>query len=110
MKRTICKEVKYGAEEWKTICALAAKCGKCSAAYIRYKALNGKIRVCDVFDCISDFNQKSERTIIEINNVAKTVNTEKCVYKKDVEDVKKAIDSLEKLIHIHLPTLIFKEL
>lgn len=110
MKRTICKEVKYSAEEWKTICALAAKCGKCPAAYIREKALNGKIRVCDVLNCISDFNRKSERFIIEINNIAKTVNTEKCIYKKDVEDVKKAIDGLEELIHIHLPTLVFKEL
>ncbi len=110
MKRTICKEVKYSAEEWDKLCVIAKKYGKCPAAYIREKALNGKIRVCDVFDCISDFNRKSERLIIEINNVAKTINTEKCIYKKDIEDVKKAIDSLEELIHIHLPPLIFKEL
>ncbi len=45
MKRTICKEVKYSAEKWKTICTLAAKCGKCPAAYIREKTLRTIIKL-----------------------------------------------------------------
>lgn len=67
------------------------------AAYIRDRAVNGKIIKVDCHSFGDDFRKKRDAIFCGINEIAKTVNTEKEVFLKDVEDVEKVIDDLGEL-------------
>lgn len=98
MKKTkIRKEVKYSSAEWNKVCKLAKESGILPAAYIRDRAVNGKIIKVDCHSFGDDYRKKENAVYWGINEVAKTVNTEKEVFLKDVEDVEKVIDDLGEL-------------
>lgn len=109
MKRKIRKEVKYSHDEWDKVIAFAKESGKLPAAYIREKAVNGKILWCDILESTQNYIVPEDTAIGDINKVAKNVNTEKAVYSKDVEEVEKAIELLENMVHNRLTPFVFKE-
>ena len=109
-KRTVCKEVKFSNEEWSRVLSKAKKCGMLPAVYIRNKALNGKILFCDLSDESIDVNHSVDETLLALNKVAKTVNTEKCVFRKDVEEAEKAIAMLGNIAENMLASFQFKEI
>lgn len=95
MKKTkIRKEVKYSPDEWNKVCKLAKERKMLPAAYIRDKAVNGKIIRLNYNSFGDDFRKKENSVYWGINEIAKTVNTEKEVFLKDVDDVEKVIDDL----------------
>lgn len=98
MKKTkIRKEVKYSPEEWNKVCKLAKENKMLPAAYIRDRAVNGKIIKIDCLSFTDDFRKKRDAVYCGINEIAKTVNTEKEIFLKDVENVEKVIDDLGEL-------------
>lgn len=110
IKRTICKEVKFSDEEWSRVLNKSEKCGMFPAVYIRNKALNGKILFCDLSDESMDVNQSVNEPILVLNKVAKTVNTEKRVFRKDVEEAERAIATLGDIAENMLAPFQFKEI
>lgn len=110
IKRTICKEVKLSNEEWSKVLSKAEKCGMLPAVYIRDKVLNGKILFCDLSDESIDVNQSVNEPILVLNKVAKTVNTEKCVFRKDVEEAERAIAMLGDIAENMLVPFSFREI
>lgn len=109
-KRTVRKEVKFSDEEWNRILRKAKKCGMLPAVYIRNKALNGKILFCDLSTESFDVNHSVDEPILALNEVAKTVNTEKCVFLKDVEEAEKAISMLGEIAENMLVPFTFREI
>lgn len=98
MKKTkIHKEVKYSPEEWNKVCKLAKENKMLPAAYIRDRAVNGKIIKVDCHSFGDDYKKRENAVYWGINEIAKTVNTEKEVFRKDVEDVERVIDDLGEL-------------
>ena len=98
MKKTkIRREVKYSPEEWNKVCKLAKENKMLPAAYIRDKAVNGKIIKVDCHSFGGDYKKRENAVFCGINEIAKTVNTEKEVFLKDVDDVEKVIDDLGEL-------------
>ena len=110
IKRTICKEVKFSNEEWNRVLSKAKKCGMLPAVYIRNKALNGKILLCDLSNESMDVNHSVDEPILALNKVAKTVNTEKRVFRKDVEEAERAIATLGDIAENMLVPFQFKEI
>lgn len=108
-KRTIRKEVKYNSDEWDKMIFLSKKSGKNPAAYIREKAVSGKIMRLDLESMLMNASYDDNSACIDINSVAKNVNTEKAVYFKDVEEAEKGIELLEDYVHNQLRTPVFKE-
>lgn len=108
-KKTICKSVRYSAEEYMKLKSLAEKSGKFPSAYIRDKALNTKILTCDTSESMRDYHRGINEFINDINDIARTVNTEKRIYNSDIEDLKKAVSGVESLIDESLKPLVFKE-
>lgn len=108
-KRTIRKEVKYNSDEWEKMIFLSKKSGKNPAAYIREKAVSGKIMRLDLESMLMNASYDDNSACIDINSVAKNVNTEKAVYLKDVEEAEKGIELLEDYVHNQLRTPAFKE-
>lgn len=96
-KAKIRREVKYSSAEWNKVCKLAKESKMLPAAYIRDRAVNGKIIKVDCHSFTDDFKKKENSVYWGINEIAKTVNTEKEVFLKDVEDVEKVIDDLGEL-------------
>ena len=109
-KRTICKEVKFSNEEWSKVLNKAKKCGMLPAVYIRNKALNDKILFCNLSDGSVDVNYSVNEPILVLNKVAKTVNTEKCVFRKDVEEAEKAVAMLGNVAENMLVLFSFREI
>lgn len=93
-KRNVCKEVKFSNEEWSKVLNKAEKCGMLPAVFIRNKALDGKILFCNLSDESDDVNYSVNEPLLALNKVAKTVNTEKRVFRKDVEEAERAIATL----------------
>lgn len=110
IKRTICKEVKFSNEELSKVLNKSEKCGMLPAVYIRNKALNGKILFCDFSNESMDVNQSVNEPILVLNKVAKTVNTEKCVFRKDVEEAERAIATLGDIAENMLVPFSFREI
>lgn len=108
-KRTIRKEVKYNSDEWEKMIFLSKKSGKNPAAYIREKAVSVKIMRLDLESMLMNASYDDNSVCIDINSVAKIVNTEKAVYLKDVEEAEKGIELLEDYVHNQLRTPVFKE-
>ncbi|MBQ5318888.1 MAG: hypothetical protein J6K17_07320 [Oscillospiraceae bacterium] len=88
----------------------AEKCGMLPAVYIRNKALNGKILFCDFSSESMDVNQSVNEPILVLNKVAKTVNTEKCVFLKDVDEAEKAVVMLGDIAENMLVPFSFREI
>ncbi len=109
-KRTICKEVKFSDEEWSRVLSKAKKSGMLPAVFIRNKALDGKILSCDLSDEGVDVNYSVNEPILVLNKVAKTVNTEKCVFRKDVEEAERAIATLGDIAKNMLVPFSFREI
>ena len=109
-KRTICKEVKFSSDEWNRLLKKAEKCGMLTAVYIRDSALNGKILFCDVFSYDEEIFSALNKSASAMNKVAKTVNTEKCVFLKDVEEAEKAVSMLGDIAENMLVQFTFEEL
>ncbi len=109
-KRTICKEVKFSNEEWSRVLNKAKKCGMLPAVYIRNKALNGKIFFCDFSNESDEINYSLNEPLLALNKVAKTVNTEKCVFRKDVEEAERAIATLGDIAKNMLVPFSFREI
>lgn len=107
-KGKIRKEIKYSTEEWNKVVELAIKSGKLPAAYIRDKALNTKILIYNDFapDIVPGMRNKFHR---EINDVAKTVNTNKEVLAKDVEELESIINEMGEFAHSGLRTIPMRE-
>ena len=110
IKRTICKEVKFSDEEWCRVLSKAKKYGMLPAVYIRNKALNGKVLFCDLSDGSVDVNYSVNEPILILNKVAKTVNTEKCVFRKDVDEAEKAVAMLGDIAENMLVPFSFREI
>lgn len=110
IKRTICKEVKFSNEEWSKVLSKAKKSGMLPAVYIRNKALDGKILFCKLSDGSVDINYSLNEPLLALNKVAKTVNTEKCVFRKDVEEAEKAVAMLGDIAENMLASFQFKEI
>lgn len=110
IKRTICKEVKFSDEEWSRGLSKAEKYGMLPAVYIRSKSLDGKIFYCNLSDESDDINYSLNEPILALNKVAKTVNTEKCVFRKDVEEAERAIATLGDIAENMLAPFQFKEI
>ncbi len=110
IKRTICKEVKFSNEEWSRVLSKAKKCGMLPAVYIRSNSLNGKILLCNLSDESVDINYLVNEPLLALNKVAKTVNTEKCVFRKDVEEAEKAVAMLGDIAENMLVPFTFEEL
>lgn len=108
-KKTIRKEVKYNSDEWDKMIFLSKKSGKNPAAYIREKTVSGKIMRLDLESMLMNASYDDNSACIDINSVAKNVNTEKAVYLKDVEEAEKGIELLEDYVHNQLRTPVFKE-
>ena len=88
----------------------AKKCGMLPAVYIRSKSLDGKFFYCNLSDESNDINYSLNEPIFALNKVAKTVNTEKCVFRKDVEEAEKAIAMLGDIVENMLVSFQFKEI
>lgn len=110
MKRTVIKEVRYSEDEWKRILELSGKCGKRPAVYIRDKALNNKILKCELAQVMQGFNNHIHYSGYDFNNLARTVNENKEVFLKDVEDLREYVDEITKDIYEDIPALEFKEI
>ena len=80
------------------------------AVYIRSKSLDGKFFYCNLSDESNDINYSLNEPIFALNKVAKTVNTEKCVFRKDVEEAEKAIAMLGDIVENMLVSFQFKEI
>lgn len=109
MEKKIRKEIKYSDEEWNKIVELSAKSGKLPAAYIRDQALNIKIKIIDYLSPDDGVPGMRNKFHSEMNEVAKTVNTSKAVFAKDVEDVEKIINEMGELAHNGLHTISMRE-
>lgn len=109
MKRKIRKEVKYSLDEWNKVIAFAKESGKLPAAYIREKAVNGKILWCDILESTQNYIVPEDTAIVDINKVAKTVNMNKAILAQDVKEVEKAIEFLEDMVLNRLTPFVFKE-
>ena len=108
-KGKIHKEIKYSDEEWNKVVELSAKSGKLTAAYIRDQALNIKIKIIDYLspdDGVPDMRNKFHR---EMNDVAKTVNINKAVFAKDVEDVERIINEMGEFARNDLKAISMRE-
>ena len=110
IKRTICKEVKFSNEEWSKVLSKAKKCGMLPAVYIRSKSLDGKIFYCNLSDESNDINYSLNEPLLALNKIAKTVNTEKCVFRKDVEEAERAIATLGDIAKNMLVPFSFREI
>ena len=110
-KGKIIKEVKFSPDEWDRIITLSKKYKKLPAAYIREKAVDGKILKPNLWDIIynSDDDNDERKVIADINGITKTVNTEKSIFLTDVVNVEKAILSLEDYVHNRLKHFTFQE-
>lgn len=109
MGKKIRKEIKYNDEEWNKVIELSAKSGKLPAAYIRDQALNIKIKIIDYLspdDGVPDMRNKFHR---EMNDVAKTVNINKAVFAKDVEDVERIINEMGEFARNDLKAISMRE-
>ncbi len=109
-KRTICKEVKFSDEEWSRVLSKAKKSGMLPAVYIRNRALYGKILFCNLSDESIDVNYSVNEPILVLNKIAKNVNTEKCVFLKDVEEAEKAVAMLGDIAENMLVPFSFREI
>ena len=109
MKRTVRKEVKYAPDEWNKMICLAKESGKTPAAYIREKAVNGKIMCLDIDETFGDILFDGNNACNAVNNVAKTVNTEKEVFESDIEELEKGLELLERYTHDRIKPFVFKE-
>jgi len=109
-KRNVCKEVKFSNEEWSRVLSKAKKCGMLPAVYIRSKSLDGKIFYCNLSDESNDINYSLNEPLLALNKVAKTVNAEKCVFRKDVEEAERAIATLGDIAENMLVPFTFEEL
>ena len=109
-KRNVCKEVKFSNEEWSKVLSKAKKYGMLPAVYIRNKALSGKIHFCDFSNESNDINYSLNEPLLALNKIAKTVNTEKCVFRKDVDEAEKAIAMLGDIAENMLVPFSFREI
>ncbi len=103
-KGKIIKEVKFSPDEWDRIITLSKKYKKLPAAYIREKAVDGKILKPNFWD-----DNDERKVIADINVIAKTVNTEKSIFLTDMVNIEKAILSLEDYVHNRLNPFTFQE-
>lgn len=110
-KGKIIKEVKFSPDEWDRIITLSKKYKKLPAAYIREKAVDGKILKPNLWDIIynSDDDNDERKVIADINGITKTVNTEKAIFLTDVVNIEKEILSLEDYVHNRLKHFTFQE-
>lgn len=107
-KYTVRKEVKFSDEEWSKVLSKAEKCGRLPAVYIREQALNIKIKRLD--NSIYDYTSDKRNTLnIEMNQIAKNVNSNKEVFAKDVEDAERIVRELGELAHNGLSPIIMRE-
>lgn len=99
MEKKIRKEIKYSSDEWDKVIELSAKSGKLPAAYIRDQALNIKISVIDYLNHHPRDQDERFRLSDKMNDIAKTVNTEKTIYGgKDVEEAERVINDLGEFV------------
>lgn len=104
------KEVKFYPEEWDRIMELSKKYNKLPAAYIREKAVDGKILNTDYFVMLCESgNSEDVKASYDINKIAKTVNTEKTIFAKDVIELERTIRSLEDFVHNGLLPFTYRE-
>ncbi|MCM1525491.1 MAG: MobC family plasmid mobilization relaxosome protein [Ruminococcus sp.] len=94
--RNKAKLIKFSPDEWEKVCKRAAALGLRTGTYIRRIAVRGEIKYFDM----KQFNHLTMsfcRISNELNQIAKVANSTKSVYAKDIEDMKKSFDYLEKL-------------
>ncbi len=108
-KGKIIKEVKFYPDEWNRVIALSKKHKKLPAAYIREQAVDGEIMKPNLDDSIDELLGDENKALFDINRIAKTVNTEKSVYLKDVIEIEKTILFLDDLMNNKLKPFVFKE-
>ncbi len=109
-KRNVCKEVKFSNEEWNRVLSKAEKCGMLPAVYIRSKSLDGEIFYCNLSDESNDINYSLNEPLLALNKVAKTVNAEKCVFRKDVDEAEKTVAMLGDIAKKMLVPFSFREI
>lgn len=106
MSRKICKEIKIGKCEKNIISQYAEKRKKRLGTYIRETAVDGKIKIYDLWqfdNLIMSFNRIGN----EINPIAMVINSTGTITKKDMEDLKKSVSDLEVVFENYLSPLTF---
>lgn len=109
MKRNIVKVIKFNDEEYAIILKRAKAMGVRTGTYIRRIAVNGEVKIYDV-SVTNDLYFALHKIGVEINQIAKVVNSTESVYKKDIEDLQKEVKRLDLVLENYLTPLEYKNL
>lgn len=111
------KEVRFSDEEWERVLKLSAEAQKTTMAYIRDKAVSGKALI-DADDTGVIINggkapvgpsHRRRALSKRMNDVAHTVNTEKCVCRNNVDEAERIIAEFEEMLG-DMKTINFREM
>ena len=109
MKRDIFIKIRVNADEMAEIKSKAEKAGMKISKYLRTSALACKIILYDT-ENIYRANQLLRSVGTNINQISTVVNSEKSVYKKDIEDLREQIKILSEIFRKTVSPLTCKEI
>ena len=95
------KKVYFSPDEWHTVCKKAAAVNMRTGTYIRNIAVKGSIRKVDLKQ-LNHLLLAFHRIGIEMNQVAKVVNSTQSVFKKDIEEMQESFSYLKDVFSDYL--------
>ena len=103
-KRIIEKHIKFNKTEWEIVERKAAVLGKRTGTYIREISVRGEIKKYDMKE-LNNLRMSFNRIGVELNQIAKVVNSTQSVYKKDIEDMQKQMTYFRTVMDNYLTEL-----
>ena len=95
------KLVHFSPEDWETVCLKARYLRLRTGPYIRRMAVSGEIIYYD-FEQIEKFCTALGSIGVNINQIAKVVNSTQSVYRKDIEDLQREFKKLNAAFEAYL--------
>lgn len=98
------KKIYFSSEEWKIVCQKAEAVNLRTGTYIRKIAVQGELKFYDMQQ-LNNLRMSFNRIGIELNQIAKVVNSTQSVYAKDIEDMQKSMKYFSGVMENYLSEL-----
>lgn len=103
-QKSIRKLIGFSPEEWKIVCERSKNLNMRTGTYIRQIAVQGEIKSYDMA-ALNNLRMSFNRIGVELNQIARVVNSTQSVYQKDIEDMQKQMEYFRKVMDNYLVEL-----
>lgn len=98
------KLIAFSDEEWKIVCQKAEAVNLRTGTYIRKISVQGELKFYDMQQ-LNNLRMSFNRIGIELNQIAKVVNSTQSVYAKDIEDMQTSMKYFSGVMENYLSEL-----